>query len=187
MIILQLGIGLFAVGLVWAIVRAFATNRLWGAACLLFPPAFLGFSIAEWRQAGRPLAVLFVGAGLWLIGATMREARGRGLDAEGEWLARNGSMVVALGKDGTITSRGDGVKGTWKRQGRDSFLLSTFPPFVGGNYDPQRDEMWLSRTGVGTRGRWVIRLPFVRITDDNRKKADEALAKLRAASPSPAK
>jgi len=176
--ILQLGIGVFAVGMVWAILRAFAMRKGWGVACLLFPPAFLGFAVAHWRQAGRPLAVVLVGSGLWLIGSVVRETRGKGLDLEGDWLAKNGSMVIAVEKSGAIVSKADGARGTWKRQGRDSFLLQDFPPYVGGNYNPQRDELSLSRTGVGSRGPWVIRLPFTRITDENKARADAAMAKL---------
>ena len=121
----------------------------------------------RWQIIARPLGYALVFLGLWLIASVIHEARPGKLDAEGRWLASDHSRVVILNKNGTLESLPDGQTGTWSRNHRDAFTVNSFDPYSGGRYDPATDVLSLSRTGVGSRGRWVLHDRFERVTESN--------------------
>jgi len=138
----------------------------------------------RWGVIARPLGFTLVFLGLWLISSVIHDARpGKG-DAEGRWLASDRSRVVILHRNGTLESLPDGQSGTWRRLHRDAFSVSSFDPYSGGRYDPETDAMSLSRTGTGSRGKWVRHDPFERVTEANAALANRVIAGT-AAPPSP--
>ncbi len=59
--IVQFGLVLMAIGLLWMIVAAMRVGWVWGLSVLAFPPAMIPFSLRHRRAAAWPFAVLFVG------------------------------------------------------------------------------------------------------------------------------
>ncbi|GGE59159.1 hypothetical protein GCM10007421_37190 [Halopseudomonas oceani] len=67
--LVYVGFALFAVGIIWFYVLAFAQSILWGIGCVLFFPVCLVFLVLYWQRTCMPAIAMFSGVG-FIVAAT---------------------------------------------------------------------------------------------------------------------
>jgi len=81
MMLLVLGLLVFAIGVLMLLIAAFSVSIWWGIFCIFFPPTYVLFVLLNWGKSWRPLLVqvmgmaIIIAAGLMIDGffSTLRE------------------------------------------------------------------------------------------------------------------
>jgi hypothetical protein len=68
LVLVVLGILLYAAGLIDLLVTAFRQNWLWGLGVLVCPPLAVVFALMHWKKAAWPCVAIFAESALFVAG-----------------------------------------------------------------------------------------------------------------------